>query len=241
MDKKLILRQAAYDNRSNLLSPDDFIDAAMQFQQLLMLYESAVKEIKTRFEILEDEFAAKHERKPISTISSRIKEPISIAEKLQRKGLAITIENMVHHLYDIAGIRITCPFISDVYRVLAMLKNQSDIFVREVKDYIKSPKKSGYRSLHIIVDVSVNFSDDRREIPVEIQIRTIAMDFWASLEHQLHYKKDYAMPDDVEAELRDIADTIAKNDERMQNLAKNLPDFVDYSESEDADFTEDFK
>ncbi len=245
MDKELILRQAVIDNRGELANPSDFIDVAMQFQQLLMLYESAIKEIKTRFEILEDEFAAKHERKPISTISSRIKEPMSIAEKLQRKGLAITIDNMITKLYDIAGIRITCPFISDVYHILQMLEKQSDIEVIEVKDYIKNPKKSGYRSLHVIVNVGVNFSDEKREIPVEIQIRTIAMDFWASLEHQLHYKKDYAMPQNVDEELRSIADTISKTDERMQNLAKNLPNFVDYSKiadeiasSENSDFLE---
>lgn len=233
MDKELILRQAVVDNAGGLARPEDLIDVAVQFQQLLMLYESAIKEIRTRFEILEDEFAAKHERKPIATISSRIKEPMSIAEKLQRKGLALTLDNMVTKLRDIAGIRVTCPFISDVYHVLGMLERQSDIEVAEVKDYIRSPKESGYRSLHVIVNVAVNFSDGRRDIPVEIQIRTIAMDFWASLEHQLHYKKDYAMPPDVGRELRAIADTISDTDGRMQNLARHLPGFVDYTEMAD--------
>ncbi len=246
MDTELILRKAAEDNGIGNQNPSDFINMAMQFQHLLMLYESAIKEIKTRFEILEDEFATKHERKPIAQISSRIKEPMSIAEKLQRKGLQITIDNMITKLHDIAGIRVTCPFISDVYRVLLMLEKQSDIFVREVKDYIRNPKKSGYRSLHVIAFVSVNFSEEKREIPVEIQIRTIAMDFWASLEHQLHYKKDYKMPQGIEDELRSIADAISKTDERMQNLAKNLPGFVDYSLSmpkteKDDDFLERFR
>lgn len=229
MNEELILKQAFEDNKNTLAKPADFINVAMEFQQLLMFYESAIKVVKTRFEIIEDEFESKHARKPISSISSRIKEPISIAEKLQRKGLPITIDNMVTNLTDIAGIRVTCPFISDVYHILVMLENQNDIAILEVKDYIKKPKKSGYRSLHIIINVSVDFSDQRRVIPVEIQIRTIAMDFWASLEHQLHYKKDYKMPENVDEELKSIADSIAETDERMQNLAKNLPDFVDYS------------
>ncbi|MBP5695850.1 MAG: GTP pyrophosphokinase family protein [Treponema sp.] len=226
MNQELILRKTAQDNRELFSNPKAIIDTAMEFQQLLMLYESGIKQIVTKFEILEDEFQSKHERNPIETITSRIKEPMSIAEKLQRKGLSLTIDNMVNKLYDIAGIRVTCPFISDVYRVTQMLLKQDDITLIELKDYIKHPKESGYRSLHVIVKVGVYFSDQKREIPVEIQIRTIAMDFWASLEHQLHYKKDYAMPANISKELHAIAETIALNDERMQNLAKNIPGFT---------------
>lgn len=225
MNQELILRKTARDNKDLLSNPQAIIDTAMEFQQLLMLYESGIKQITTKLEILEDEFQSKHERNPIETITSRIKEPLSIAEKLQRKGLAVTIDNMVNKLYDIAGIRVTCPFISDVYRVTQMLLKHEDITLIELKDYIKNPKKSGYRSLHVIVKVGVYFSDQKREIPVEIQIRTIAMDFWASLEHQLHYKKDFPMPADISKELLSIAQTIASNDERMQNLAKNIPGF----------------
>ena len=228
MDQEIILKKAVHDNKNQLASTSDIINMAMQFQQLFMMYESAIKQVKTQFEILEDEFASKHERKPISSISSRIKEPLSIAEKLQRKGLPITIDNMVTRLFDIAGIRITCPFISDVYRVLHILETLDDIEIIEQKDYIKNPKKSGYRSLHVVVKVRVSFSDEKRAIPVEIQIRTIAMDFWASLEHQIHYKKDYSMPENVAEELRAIAETIHDTDKRMQNLAEYLPDFVDY-------------
>ena len=228
MDQEIILKKAVHDNKKQLASTSDIINMAMQFQQLFMMYESAIKQVKTQFEILEDEFASKHERKPISSISSRIKEPMSIAEKLQRKGLPITIDNMVTRLFDIAGIRVTCPFISDVYRVLHILETLDDIEIIEQKDYIKNPKKSGYRSLHVVVKVRVSFSDEKRDIPVEIQIRTIAMDFWASLEHQIHYKKDYSMPENVEEELRAIAETIHDTDKRMQNLAEYLPDFVDY-------------
>ncbi len=229
MDNELILKKAAEDNKNLLADPNQILNTAMEFQQLLMLYESGIKQITTKFEILEDEFESKHQRNPISSISSRIKEPLSIANKLQRKGLSVTIDNMVNKLYDIAGIRVTCPFISDVYHVTQMLLAQGDIELIEMKDYIKNPKESGYRSLHVIVKVSVYFSDQKRAIPVEIQIRTIAMDFWASLEHQLHYKKDYPMPANVKEELRAIADNIEANDIRMQNLAKNIPGFVDYS------------
>ena len=225
MDTELILRQTVEDNENLLTNPEAVMDTAMQFQQLLMLYESGIKQITTKFEILEDEFQSKHQRNPIETITSRIKEPMSIAEKLHRKGLAVTIDNMVNKLYDIAGIRVTCPFISDVYNVTKMLLSQDDITLLELKDYIKNPKKSGYRSLHLIVKVAVFFSDQKREIPVEVQIRTIAMDFWASLEHQLHYKKDYQMPQDIDIELKSIAETINKTDERMQKLAECIPSF----------------
>lgn len=230
MNNELIIKKVAEDNRELLANPQDILNRAMELQQLLMLYESGIKQITTKFEILEDEFESRHMRNPIETITSRIKDPMSIVEKLQRKGLSLTIDNMVNKLYDIAGIRVTCPFISDVYHVTQMLLQQDDIDLIEMKDYIKNPKPSGYRSLHVIVKVGVYFSDQKREIPVEIQIRTIAMDFWASLEHQLHYKKDYKMPEDISQELKAIADTITENDRRMQELAKNIPGFVDYSE-----------
>ncbi|MBR6153421.1 MAG: GTP pyrophosphokinase family protein [Treponema sp.] len=230
MNNELIIKKVAEDNRELLANPQDILNRAMELQQLLMLYESGIKQITTKFEILEDEFESRHMRNPIETITSRIKDPMSIVEKLQRKGLSLTIDNMVNKLYDIAGIRVTCPFISDVYHVTQMLLQQDDIDLIEMKDYIKNPKPSGYRSLHVIVKVGVYFSDQKREIPVEIQIRTIAMDFWASLEHQLHYKKDYKMPEDISKELKEIADTITENDRRMQELAKNIPGFVDYSQ-----------
>ena len=228
MNNEIVLRKAAQDNKNLLKSPDEIIHTAMEFQQLLMLYESGIKQITTKLEILEDEFESKHERNPISTITSRIKDPMSIAEKLQRRGFAVTLDNMVTKLTDIAGIRVTCPFISDAYHVVQMLLAQDDVSLVEFKDYIKNPKESGYRSLHVIVKIEVYFSDQKREIPVEVQVRTIAMDFWASLEHQLHYKKDYAMPDNIAEELRSIADDISRTDLRMQELAKNIPGFVDF-------------
>ncbi len=224
MDNELILKKAAEDNKNLLADPNQILNTAMEFQQLLMLYESGIKQITTKFEILEDEFESKHQRNPISSISSRIKEPLSIANKLQRKGLPVTIDNMVNKLYDIAGIRVTCPFISDVYHVTQMLLAQGDIELIEMKDYIKNPKESGYRSLHVIVKVSVYFSDQKRAIPVEIQIRTIAMDFWASLEHKLRYKK--TVPEEelqyLSSELEACAQTSAELDARMQKIRSRL-------------------
>ena len=231
MNGELIVKKAEMAQGGVLVDPSAMLDNALKFQQLLMLYESAIKQVTTKLEILEDEFQSKHKRNPISTIQSRVKEPLSIAEKLGRKGLDVTLDNMVNHLYDIAGIRVNCPFISDVYNVTRMLLSQEDISLIKLKDYIKEPKKSGYRSLHVIVKAAVNFSDEKREIPVEIQIRTIAMDFWASLEHQLRYKKDYQMPKDISKELKSIADSIAANDERMQNLAVRIPGFKLYDEN----------
>jgi putative GTP pyrophosphokinase len=223
--KELVLRQTAADNRDLLDNPDGLIDMAMKFQQLIMLYESGIKQITTKLEILTDEFESTHRRNPIETIKSRVKEPMSIAEKLQRRGFPVTIDNMVNQLFDIAGVRVTCPFINDVYRVEQMLTQQEDITVIERKDYIKDPKPNGYRSLHLIIKVGVFFSEQKREIPVEIQIRTIAMDFWASLEHQLHYKKEYQMPAEIAEELASCAAVIAATDERMQKLAENIPNF----------------
>ena len=230
MNQELVLRKKDNANQGILVDPDEILHTAMEFQQLLMFYESGIKQIKTKFEIIEDEFESTHSRNPISTITSRVKDPMSIVEKLQRNGLGVTMDNMVSKLYDIAGIRVTCPFISDVYRVMQMLLQQEDIVLVEMKDYIRHPKKTGYRSLHVIVKVTVYFSDQKREIPVEIQIRTIAMDFWASLEHQLHYKKDFAIQPGIDEELKSIADVIACTDQRMQKLAKNIPGFVDYSQ-----------
>ena len=230
MNQELVLKNVANDNKNLLANPNEILHTAMEFQQLLMFYQSGIKQITTKFEIIEDEFESTHSRNPISTITSRVKDPMSIAEKLQRKGLRVTMDNMVNKLYDIAGIRVTCPFISDVYRVMQMLLQQDDIILLELKDYIKTPKENGYRSLHVIVKVTVYFSDQKREIPVEIQIRTIAMDFWASLEHQLHYKKDFPMQQDIDSELKSIADVIASTDQRMQKLARNIPGFVDYSQ-----------
>ncbi len=229
MNQELILKQAISDNKATLSNPDAIYKSMLEFQQLLMLYDAGIKQITTKIDILKEEFNTKNLRNPIETIHSRIKDPLSIIEKLNRKGLNISYKNIVSNLTDVAGVRVVCPFISDVYHVAKMISEQDDVAVLTVKDYIKEPKQNGYRSLHLIVNVDVYLSEQKHIIPVEIQIRTIAMDFWASLEHQLHYKKDFKMPENVDSELKNCADIIAQTDARMQELAKNLPNFKDYS------------
>ena len=146
---------------------------------------------------------------------------------MQRLGVPPTINGLVKSIYDVGGIRVICPFLSDVYSVAGMLINQKDIEVIQIKDYIKTPKKNGYRSLHVILMIDVYFSDIKRKVPIEIQFRTIAMNFWASLEHQLRYKQEYELTQRMQKELKECAELIANTDQRMQSLADELPDFAE--------------
>ncbi|MEG2481413.1 MAG: GTP pyrophosphokinase family protein, partial [Clostridia bacterium] len=158
------------------------------FRELMMKYSSAIREITTKLQILNDELSLQNQNNPIESIKSRVKRPVSILNKLKRKGIEPSIENIMLTLSDVAGIRVICPFIDDIYKVVAMLAKQDDVTVIAVKDYIKHPKENGYRSYHMIVEIPVFFSDQKQPIRVEIQVRTVAMDFWASLEHQMKYK-----------------------------------------------------
>ena len=168
---------------------NDALTKLSRFNELMMRYNSAIREVRTKFEVLNEELSLKAGHNPIENIISRVKKPMSIVEKLRRQGNPITLESISEHLNDVAGIRVICSFIDDIYRVADMLAAQDDITVVQVKDYIKSPKLNGYRSYHMIVEVPVFFSDGKRPMRVEIQLRTVAMDFWASLEHQMKYKK----------------------------------------------------
>lgn len=197
-------------------------DKALEYRQIIMVYESAVKEITTKLEILNNEYTAKNERSPISSIKSRIKSPESIANKLASKGLPVTFSAMTENLDDIAGVRVICPYINDIYTVLNMLCVQSDLKLIETKDYIKEPKPSGYRSLHIVLVVPVYLSEEKKEVRVEVQLRTIAMDFWASLEHELRYKTAAKVNDAIKRELRHAAELIALTDREMQEIAEEL-------------------
>lgn len=183
-------------------------------------YKAAIKEVKTKLDILNDEFQTTHERNPIHTIQSRVKSPKSVVEKLNRKGYELSVASACDNLDDIAGIRVICPYIEDIYTVKNLLKAQDDIEIIRQTDYIENPKPNGYRSLHLILKVPVFFSDHKALVKVEVQIRTIAMDFWASLEHQLRYKAvdTVNIPESVSRELKECADTIAETDLRMQNI-----------------------
>lgn len=203
--------------------PDIWLDQARQFQQVMMHYTCAIREVKTKLEVLNDELSVKNQRNPIEMIKSRVKKPLSIVEKLQRRGLEVSLESMVKNLDDVAGVRIICSFVDDIYEVAEMLVRQDDVKVIAVKDYIKNPKPNGYRSYHMIVEVPVFFTDSKRFIRVEVQIRTIAMDFWASLDHELKYKKSFVDTDgEISAELKECADVIAQTDEKMLEIRKRI-------------------
>ena len=193
-----------------------------KFRQFMMMYNCAIKEVQTKFEILNDELSTMHNRNPIEMIKSRIKSPESIIEKLYRKDFPISMESVLENINDVAGIRVICSFIDDIYEVAHMLSSQDDVKVIEVKDYIKNPKENGYRSYHMIVEVPVFFTNRKQFMRVEVQLRTIAMDFWASLEHKMKYKKDIDNADEIFDELKLCADIIAKTDSKMQNINKRI-------------------
>ena len=207
---------------NNIPVSGDFYKMAFQFQQIMMVYESAIKQIETKLDVLNKESSVNRTRNPISTVKSRLKSPDSIAKKLEKKGLEVNFENMMNNLNDIAGVRVICPYISDIYTVRDMLLKQPDLKLIVQHDYIENPKESGYRSLHLVMETPVYLSKTMHNVRVEIQLRTIAMDFWASLEHQLHYKNDAEVPDSIRRELFRVAETIAMTDREMEEIAIEL-------------------
>ena len=196
----------------------------MKFMQLTHLYDSAIKVVRTYLDILAEEFNIKFSRNPIHNIESRLKSAESIIGKLRKKNLPIPPEAARKNLLDIAGIRVTCYYISDIYYIVNILSRRDDFTVIKQKDYIKNPKPSGYRSYHLIINVPVYLSSKKYYAPVEIQIRTIAMDFWASLEHQLKYKTTAEIPQEISDELKECADRIAQTDVQMQKIFMQIND-----------------
>ena len=202
------------------LLPDDPEKAKKilhDYDVLMMRYDSAIREVKTKLQILNDELSLT-QQSPISSISARRKKTYSILEKLERQGFPITLESIEKNLHDVAGIRVICSFVDDIYNVADMLKRQDDLTVIQIKDYIKNPKPNGYRSFHMIVEVPVFFSNEKHAMQVEVQIRTVAMDFWATLEHQIKYKQDIPNQEAIIEELRQCADTISETGERMLGI-----------------------
>lgn len=185
------------------------------WEEVILIYRSALKQISTKLEILNDEFQHVHRYNPIEHIKSRLKTSESIVKKLRRQGHESTIHNMVQYVNDIAGIRVICSFTSDIYRIAEMITNQGDIKVLSVKDYLVNPKPSGYKSYHMLVSVPVYLSDRIVDTKVEIQIRTVAMDFWASLEHKIHYKFEGKVPEGIENELIECARMVSELDAKM--------------------------
>lgn len=192
------------------------------WKEVMLIYSSALKQISTKLEILNDEFQHVHRYNPIEHIKSRVKTPESIVKKLKKHGYESTIQNMVEYINDIAGIRVICSFTSDIYQIAEMIRNQSDIKVISIKDYIVNPKKSGYKSYHMLVTIPVYLSDRIVDTKVEIQIRTVAMDFWASLEHKINYKFEGNAPDHIRNELVECARMVAELDERMLSLNEEI-------------------
>ena len=203
------------------------LDAESQietWQEVILVYNAALKQINTKLEILNDEFQHVHQYNPIEHIKSRLKTPDSIVKKLKRDGLEVTIDNMVEKLSDIAGIRIICSFTQDIYQIAEMIARQKDVSVLYVKDYIRQPKPNGYKSYHMVVTIPIYLAAGAVETKVEIQIRTVAMDFWASLEHQMRYKKDIdpAGAAKLAADLGECADISAMLDQRMQDIKNHI-------------------
>ncbi|WP_303825927.1 GTP pyrophosphokinase family protein, partial [Ruminococcus flavefaciens] len=213
----------AFDNLPALTDNSEsmkemFSHVFYDFLQLQHLYDSAIEVVRTYLNILDNEFSVKFQRNPIHNIESRLKSPQSIIGKLQKKGLPISTDAARKNLLDLAGIRVTCYYISDIYALVEMLGRRDDFTVIKRKDYIKNPKPSGYRSYHMILNVPVYLSTHKENAPVEIQIRTIAMDFWASLEHQLKYKTSSEITPEISEELRECAERIAETDLQMQKI-----------------------
>lgn len=209
------------------------LETAVEYKELRMMYACAIKEVQTKFEVLETEFKVRYQRNPISSIQTRLKSSSSIIEKMIRKGVPFSMENLEEQIQDLAGIRVICSYVDDIYALANALTSQDDITLLEEKDYIRNPKPNGYRSLHLIVSVPVFFSQQKRQIKVEVQIRTIAMDFWASLEHQMKYKREIPDQQHIVEQLKNCAEDIARVDREMMDIRRRLEESVDEPTEDD--------
>lgn len=189
---------------------------------LMAYYKCAIMEVETKLNVLNEEFSLLHDRNPINAIKTRLKSIISITEKLERNGLSLSAENIEEYLNDVAGIRVICSFTDDVYIIANALLSQDDITLIQKKDYIAHPKENGYRSLHLLVEVPIFLANEKKIMKVEVQLRTIAMDVWASLEHQLRYKKDFDVSEEMADELKKCADLSSELDYRMDRLRRKV-------------------
>lgn len=217
-----LMKELINDNFFNMLQEN-----MMPFTQLMSYYRCAIMEIETKFKVLDEQFSLQYDRNPIETIKSRLKSPEGIAKKVKRKNLSFNIDSIEKNINDIAGVRVICSFPEDIYLLSDCLLKQDDIKLIEMKDYIKNPKESGYRSLHLIVEVPIFLQNEKKGVKVEVQLRTIAMDFWASLEHKLRYKKDISpeMAEQLSKDLVECADISAALDVRMENIRNRLANF----------------
>ena len=209
---------------NEMMIPDTPTAAAFQqqYREMMQLYSAAVREVRTKVEILDEEFRTRYAHNPIHHIDSRLKSPQSMMKKLARKGLPQTLEAAEANLNDIAGIRIVCNYLDDIYRIADLLQRQRDVEFVHRRDYIENPKESGYRSLHLVIRIPVFLSSHTELVPVEVQIRTIAMDFWASLEHQLRYKSNHETTQQLRRRLQHCAEASAALDREMQDIYREI-------------------
>ncbi len=216
MNQKRILEEAG------AIDPGRFLEDYRELAALEHLYNAAIRQLTIKFEILNDEFKVKYERSPIHHVESRVKSTESIVNKLLKRGLEISTESAREHVNDIAGVRVVCCYIDDVYSVADMLLRQSDIKLLKEQDYIREPNYNGYRSLHLDIEMPIYLSDKTEMVKAEVQLRTVAMDFWASLEHDLRYKSDKTIPAGIQDEMLSCANEIAEIDRRMQEIYKRI-------------------
>ncbi|MGN0381645.1 MAG: GTP pyrophosphokinase family protein [Suilimivivens sp.] len=224
MDVEKVQEEQKIETLDNLLGDNagNIIEEAKPYLVLMMQYRCAIMEVETKLKVLDAEFSQEYNRNPFESIKSRLKSPVSISDKLRRKGYAVTVENIEKYLKDVAGVRVICSFPDDIYRLAALLEKQDDIILLEKKDYIKNPKPNGYRSLHLILDIPIFLSNEKKHMKVEVQFRTIAMDFWASLEHKLKYKKNVENSEIIVEQLKKCADSIEKLDYQMQEIRDGI-------------------
>lgn len=236
MDSRYVNTERFHQIVSQNAGNPEFQDLMRDYAQVQYVYAAAIREITSRLEALDSEFQYRHKHNPIHHIQSRVKTLQSIASKLTAMQLPVNITNAKKNLHDIAGVRVVCCYVDDIYRIANLLLEQDDISLIEEKDYIKKPKENGYRSLHMVVDVSVYLSQGKIFIPVEIQIRTVAMDFWATLEHGIRYKSFEEVPTFINDELRACADIIAKTDDKMEEIFKAIQLLSDAEENRPLNF-----
>ena len=225
---ELVKRTEDEAQRRQVLTLDDkpgaLLEEAKPFVNLMMQYRCAIMEVETKLKVLDAEFSQEYNRNPFESIKSRLKSPLSIYQKLKKKGYPVTVENIEKYLNDVAGVRVICSFPDDIYRLADLISRQDDIEVVGCKDYIKNPKPNGYRSLHLILSTPIYLSKEKKYMRVEAQFRTIAMDFWASLEHKLKYKKNMKDGEDIARELKNCSDFIEALDYQMQGIRDRIDD-----------------
>ncbi len=221
-DKKINSERKNWTSSGLALFSNELREYTAPLRELMSYFRCAIMEVETKFRVLNEELSLEYDRNPIESIKTRLKSIESIAEKIERKGLDMTVESIEENIRDVAGVRVICGFPSDIYMLSDALLRQDDITLIEKKDYMANPKPNGYRSLHLIVEIPIFLHDKKKPMKVEVQLRTISMDWWASLEHKIRYKKDIMVTEYIEKELRECAEAAAILDKRMENLSQSV-------------------